>query len=166
VRIEDVRYATSGDLRIAYQEFGDGDFELVIVPGFISNLDMVWETLTFAPILERFGRIARCVVFDKRGTGLSDRDLGFGSLADRMDDIRAVVDDVGFERPSLFAVSEGGPLSLLFTATYPERVRSLVLYGTIARIVEAPDYPQGVPRKGLEPQRRGHHRAFDLPQAR
>ena len=150
MRIEKVRYARSGDLRIAYQEFGEGDFELVIVPGFISNLDMVWDMSAFAPILERFGGFARCLFFDKRGTGLSDRELGFGSLADRMDDIRAVVDDAGFERPSLFGVSEGGPLSLLFTATYPERVRSLVLYGTIARILEAPDYPQGVPPRLVE----------------
>ncbi len=83
-------------------------------------------------------------MFDKRGTGLSDRDLGFGSLEERMDDIRAVVDAVGFERPSLFAVSEGGPLSLLYAATYPERARSLALYGTMARVLWAPDYPDGV----------------------
>jgi class 3 adenylate cyclase/pimeloyl-ACP methyl ester carboxylesterase len=141
---DEVRYAKSGDLRIAYQTFGKGDRELVIVPGFISNLDMVWETPAFGPMLERFGRIARCVVFDKRGTGLSDRDLGFGSLEERSDDIRAVVDAVGFERPSLFAVSEGGPLSLLYAAMHPDRVRSLALYGTMARCLVAPDYPEGI----------------------
>jgi class 3 adenylate cyclase/pimeloyl-ACP methyl ester carboxylesterase len=104
---------------------------------------MVWESPAFGPILERFGGLARCLVFDKRGTGLSDRDLGFGSLEERMDDIRAVVDTAGFERPSLFAFSEGGPLSLLYAATYPDRVHSMALYGTMARVRVAPDYPHG-----------------------
>jgi class 3 adenylate cyclase/alpha-beta hydrolase superfamily lysophospholipase len=148
---DEVRYATSGDLRIAYQTFGDGPFELVIVPGFISNLDMIWESPAVGPILERFGGFARCVVFDKRGTGLSDRDLGFGSLEERMDDIRAVVDAVGFERPAIFGFSEGGPLSLLFSATYPSRVSSLAIYGTMARILVAPDYPDGLTWDVLQP---------------
>jgi len=139
-----VLYATSGDLRIAYQTFGDGPIDLVIVPGFISNLDLIWESPAFGPILERMGRTARCVVFDKRGTGLSDRDLGFGSLEERMDDLRAVTDAVGFEQPKVFGVSEGGPLSLLFAATYPGRVAALALYGTMARALRAPDYPSGV----------------------
>ena len=143
VQADDVRYATSGDLRIAYQTFGDGPIEVVIVPGFISNLDMIWQSPAFAPILERFAAVARCLVFDKRGTGLSDRDLGFGSLEERMDDIRAVVDTAGFARPALFGFSEGGPLSLLYAATYPERVHSMALYGTMARVLAAPDYPEG-----------------------
>ena len=147
----DVRYATSGDLRIAYQEFGDGPINLVIAPGFISNLDQIWDAPAVAPVLERLGRIARCVVFDKRGTGLSDRDLGFGSLEERMDDIRVVVDAVDFDRAALFGYSEGGPLSLLFAATYPERVTALALYGTMARILVAPDYPDGLPFDALEP---------------
>ncbi len=147
MRIEDVRYATSGDLRVAYQEFGDGEHELVFVPGFISNLDDTWEQPTLDPILRRLGSFGRCVTFDKRGTGLSDRDLGFGSIEERMDDIRAVVDAVGFERPAVVGVSEGGPLSLLYAATYPDRVSSLVLYGTMARIIAAPDYPIGVPEE-------------------
>lgn len=150
MRIEDVRYAKSGDLRIAYQEFGDGDLEVVFVPGFISNLDMAWDNRSLVPIFERLGSIARCVVFDKRGTGLSDRDLGFGSLEERMDDIRAVVDATGFERPAVFGISEGGPLSLLYAASYPDRLSALVLYGTMARILEAPDYPQGVPQDVAE----------------
>jgi class 3 adenylate cyclase/alpha-beta hydrolase superfamily lysophospholipase len=148
---DQMRYATSGDLRIAYQTFGAGDLELVFVPGFISNLDMVWQTRTFAPVLERLGRFARCVTFDKRGTGLSDRELGFGSLEERMDDIRAVVDAVEFEQPAIVGVSEGGPLSLLFAATYPGRVRSAAIYGTMARVLAAPDYPDGVAREDLEP---------------
>jgi class 3 adenylate cyclase len=147
VRVDEVRYATSGDLRIAYQAFGDGDLELVFVPGFISNLDMIWDSPAFAPSLARFGRYARCVTFDKRGTGLSDRELGFGSLEERMDDIRAVVESVGFDRPSIVGISEGGPLALLYAATYPGRVRSLALYGTMARVLEADDYPIGIARE-------------------
>jgi class 3 adenylate cyclase/alpha-beta hydrolase superfamily lysophospholipase len=144
IQRDPVRYATSGDLRIAYQSFGDGPTQIVIVPGFISNLDQVWDTPAFGPIFERLGAVARCVVFDKRGTGLSDRDLGFGSLEERMDDIRAVVDDVGFEEAALFGFSEGGPLSILFAAAYPERATALALYGTMARVRPAPDYPDGV----------------------
>lgn len=139
-----MRYATSGDLRIAYQTFGDGPIDLVVVPGFISNLDLIWESPAFGPLLERLGRVARCVVFDKRGTGLSDRDLGFGSLEERIDDLRAVMDAVGLERATFFGFSEGGPLSLLFAATYPERAAALVLYGTMARILRGPDYPEGL----------------------
>jgi class 3 adenylate cyclase len=144
VRRDAVRYATSGDLRIAYQQFGEGSLDLVMVPGFVSNLDMVWESPAFAPILERLGSFARCSVFDKRGTGLSDRDFGFGSLEERMDDIRAVMDDAGIERAALFGVSEGGPLSVLFAAAYPQRATALALYGTMARIRRAPDFPEGL----------------------
>jgi class 3 adenylate cyclase len=162
---DEVRYAASGELRIAYQTFGEGGVELVFVPGFISNLDMVWETSTFGPVLERLGRVARCVALDKRGTGLSDRDLGFGSLEERMDDIRAVVDAVGFERPVLFGISEGGPLSLLFAATYPDRVQQLALYGTLARVLVAPDYPEGVPREVVDPLLEGVEERWGKPTA-
>ena len=147
---EDVRYATSGDLRIAYQVFGDGPTNLVIVPGFVSNLDLMTTSPTFEPMIDRLGRMARCVIFDKRGTGLSDRELGFGSLESRADDIRAVMDAVGMERAALFAYSEGGPLSILFAAAYPERVQSLTIYGSFARILEAPDYPKGVSRESFD----------------
>ena len=146
-----VRYAKSGDLRIAYQVFGDGPLDLVIVPGFVSNLDLMGTSPSFGPMFERLGRFARCVVFDKRGTGLSDRDLGFGSLEERADDIRAVMDATGIDAASLFGYSEGGPLSVLFAAANPERVQAMALYGTFARIAEAPDYPQGLPRNLLEP---------------
>jgi class 3 adenylate cyclase/pimeloyl-ACP methyl ester carboxylesterase len=139
-----VRYAKSGDLRIAYQQFGEGDIDLVCVPGFISNLDMIWEASAFAPVLERMSSFARCIAFDKRGTGLSDRDFGFGSLEERMDDIRAVMDDVGLERAGLFGISEGGPLSVLFAATYPDRVTQMAVYGSMARLLWAEDYPEGL----------------------
>lgn len=144
-----MRYARSGDLRIAYQQFGDGEFDLLISPGFISNLDLAWEMPPFRMILDRLGSFARCVVFDKRGTGLSDRDLGFGSLEERMDDLRAVLDDAGIERAALFGYSEGGPLSLLFAASYPERVSALALYGSMARVLEAPDYTIGLPADAM-----------------
>ena len=140
-----VRYARSGDLRIAYQQFGDGDLDLLIAPGFISNLDLAWEMPPFRMIFDRLGSFARCIVFDKRGTGLSDRELGFGSLEERMDDLRAVLDDAQIDRASFFGYSEGGPLSILFAATYPERVSALALYGSMARVLEAPDYPAGIP---------------------
>ena len=139
----EIRYAESSDLRIVYQTFGAGDIDLVVVPGFISNLDLIWDIPAFAGMLRRLGRFARCVMLDKRGTGLSDRSLGFGSMEERMDDIRAVMDAVGLERAALFGYSEGGPLSLLFAATYPERATALAIYGSMARILDAPDYPSG-----------------------
>jgi class 3 adenylate cyclase/pimeloyl-ACP methyl ester carboxylesterase len=129
-----IRYARSGELSIAYQVIGDGPLDIVIVPGAISNLDMMPDAYPYQPLLERLGAIGRCVLFDKRGTGLSDRDLGFGSLEERADDIRAVMDDVGLETASIFGYSEGGPLSIFFAATYPERVDALALYGTFASL--------------------------------
>lgn len=145
-----VRYAANGGLRIAYQAFGDGPLDLVIVPGFVSNLDLMADSPSFGPMFERLGRLGRCVVFDKRGTGLSDRDLGFGSLEERADDIRMVMDSAGMEQAALFGYSEGGPLSLVFAATYPERVRALALYGSYSRLLEAPDYPPGVPHQLID----------------
>jgi class 3 adenylate cyclase/pimeloyl-ACP methyl ester carboxylesterase len=129
-----IRYARSGELSIAYQVIGDGPVNIVVVPGFISNLEMMPDAHPYAPLLERLGSIGRCVLFDKRGTGLSDRDLGFGSLEERSDDIRAVMDDVGFETASIFGYSEGGPLSVFYAATYPDRVDALALYATFASL--------------------------------
>lgn len=129
-----IRYAQSGELSIAYQLIGDGPVNIVIVPGFISNLDMMPDAYPYAPLLERLGSIGRCALFDKRGTGLSDRDLGFGSLEERADDIRAVMDDVGFQTASIFGYSEGGPLSIFFAAAHPERVDALALYATFASL--------------------------------
>ena len=139
----EVRYARSGDLRIAYQRFGTGDFDLLIAPGFISNLDQMWNLPPLRQMLEYLGSFARCVVFDKRGTGLSDRELGFGSMEERMDDLRAVLDDADVARAAVFGYSEGGPLGLLFAAAYPERVSMLAIYASMARVLAAPDYPNG-----------------------
>jgi pimeloyl-ACP methyl ester carboxylesterase len=138
------RYASSGDLSIAYQVVGDGDVDVVFVPGFVSHVELMWEPNPVRGLLEGLTRFARVIVFDKRGTGLSDRSLGAGTLEERMDDVRAVMDAAGLEQASLLGMSEGGPMSLLFAATYPERVRSLVLYAGFARAVSGPDYPYGV----------------------
>lgn len=129
----DTRYAKSGDLSIAYQVTGGGPRDLVFVPGFISNLDDAWENPNQTHFFSRLAGFSRLIRFDKRGTGLSDRVSGVANLEDRMDDVRAVMDAVGSERAALFGVSEGGPMSLLFAATYPERASALVLYGTYAR---------------------------------
>src|SRR5215207_986650 len=126
----ETHYANSGDVRIAYQTTGDGPFDLVFVPGFISNLDLVWEEPNRARFLSRLASFSRLILFDKRGTGLSDRFGEVATLEDRMDDVRAVMDAAGSERAALFGISEGGAMSMLFAATYPERTQALVLFGT------------------------------------
>ena len=123
------QYAKSGDVRIAYQVVGEGPFDLVFVPGFISNLDAAWEEPYRARVWTRLAAFARLIMFDKRGTGLSDRAVGVPTLEERMDDVRAVMDAVGSQQAALFGISEGGAMSVLFAATYPERTRALVLYG-------------------------------------
>ena len=128
------RYAKSGEVRVAYQVVGHGPVDLVFVPGFISNLEIHWEDPGFSHLLTRLGAFARVIQFDKRGTGLSDRVDAhhLPSLETRMDDVRAVMDAAGSRRAVLLGASEGGPMSLLFAATYPERTRALVLYGAYA----------------------------------
>ncbi len=130
----ETRYATSGDVRIAYQVIGNGPVDLVFVPGFLSNLDVHWEDPGYSHLLQRLGAFTRLIQLDKRGTGLSDRvDLhDLPSLETRMDDVRAVMDAAGSGRAVLLGASEGAPMSILFAATYPERTRALVLYGGYA----------------------------------
>ena len=141
----DIRYARcAGGIDIAYKVMGDGPTDIVYVPGFVSHLDLLDDVPFYCNPLDDMARFARVVTFDKRGTGLSDRSLGFGSLADRMDDIRAVMDAAGIERAALFGISEGGPLAILFAATYPDRVTKLCLYGTFARAAYAADYEIGM----------------------
>jgi class 3 adenylate cyclase len=129
----ETRYAKSGEVRIAYQVVGSGPFDLVYVPGFVSNIDLYWEMPEWAYFFGRLSAFSRLILFDKRGTGLSDRDVGIATLEERMDDVRAVMDAAGSERAALFGASEGGAMSLLFAATYPQRARALVLYGSYAR---------------------------------
>ncbi|MEA2485961.1 MAG: hypothetical protein QOD46_1072, partial [Actinomycetota bacterium] len=117
-----IRYARSGEVNIAYQVTGEGKLDLVVVSGFVSHLDNDWAHPDSASFFERLGSFARLVRFDKRGTGLSDRNVGLPDLETRMDDVRAVMDAVGSEQAALFGYSEGGPMSVLFAATYPERV--------------------------------------------
>jgi class 3 adenylate cyclase/tetratricopeptide (TPR) repeat protein len=140
-RAEPVRYARSGKLNIAYQVTGEGATDIVLVPGFISHLQKDWEDPRHAHFLDGLGNLGRLIRFDKRGTGLSDRPGGLPDLETRMDDVRAVMDAVGSERAVLFGYSEGGPMSILFAATYPERVSALVVYGSYARRMRADDYP-------------------------
>ena len=142
-----IRYAKSGDVHVAYQVLDDGTGrpDLVFVPGFVSHLECSAEEPSLARFVRRLTSFARVTLFDKRGTGLSDRTGRLSTMEERMDDIRAVMDAADVERAALFGVSEGGPLTLLFAATYPERVRAIVLYGTYARLLEAPDYPCGIP---------------------
>ena len=128
----ETRYAKSGDVSIAYQVLGKGNLDLVYVPGFVSNLDRYWENPIWVDFFSRITGFSRLILFDKRGTGLSDRVSGVPDLEVRMDDVRAVMDAVGSERAALFGQSEGGAMSMLFAATYPERTRSLILFGTYA----------------------------------
>jgi class 3 adenylate cyclase len=142
VEIPDIQYTRSGDIAIAYQTFGDGPRNLVFVPMF-SNLVFPWSNSDWRELYERFASFARLIMFDKRGTGLSDRPRELGSLETRMDDIRAVLDAVGAERATLVGLGEGGQTCALFAATYPERTEALVLAGTPARVVRSEDYPYG-----------------------
>jgi class 3 adenylate cyclase len=137
-----IGYARSGDVNIAYQVTGDGPFDLVVVPGFFSHLEIDLEHPSYALFYERLESFSRLIRFDKRGTGLSDRSVGLPDLETRMDDVRAVMDAAGSEQAALFGYSEGGPMCVLFAATYPERTRALVLYGTYAkRSYPDDDYP-------------------------
>ena len=123
-------YARSGHVRIAYQVVGNGPLDLVIVPGYISNLDHIWDEPGLAHFLSRLSAFSRLILFDKRGTGLSDRLGDLPTLEERMDDVRAVMDAVGSKQAAVFGISKGGAMSILFAATYPERTRALVLYGS------------------------------------
>ena len=136
-------YVKSGEVHIAYQVLGDGPIDLLWVPGFVSHLEYDWEHPRPARFFRRLASFSRLIRFDKRGTGLSDR-VAIPTLEERMDDVRAVLDATGSSRAALIGVSEGGPMSLLYAATYPERTSALVLYGSYARRAWAPDHPFGV----------------------
>lgn len=142
--LPETKYVQNGDVSIAYQVVGNGPFDLLIVPGFISHLEQAWEDPAYSRFLQRLASFSRLIQFDKRGTGLSDRIVDIPTLEQRMDDVRAVMDATGSERAALFGISEGGPMSILFAATYPERTSALILYGSIAKGAWASDYPWGV----------------------
>jgi pimeloyl-ACP methyl ester carboxylesterase len=139
----ETRYARSGDVNIAYQVVGNGPRDLVFVPGWISNIDVSWEEPSMARFLRRLASFTRLIVFDKRGTGLSDRVADMPTLETRMDDVRAVLDAVGSARTALCGYSEGGPMCALFSATYPHRTSALITIGSFPRRTSAEDFPWG-----------------------
>jgi class 3 adenylate cyclase len=147
--LPETRYARSGDVSIAYQVAGEGPFDLVWVQGFVSNVELAWEQPTLAAFNRRLASFCRLIRFDKRGVGMSDR-VGIAPLETRMDDVRAVMDAVGSPRAALLGGSEGGPLSLLFAASYPERTSALVLWSSFPRYTWAPDYPWGLTEQETE----------------
>jgi len=141
--VPETQYTKSGGLNIAYQIVGDGPLDLVYVPGWVSHVEGTWEEPTLARFMGRLARFSRLILFDKRGTGMSDAvaEADLPTLEQRMDDVRAVMDAAGSERAALFGFSEGGNLSVLFAATYPERTVALVTFGIFAKRQRVPDYP-------------------------
>jgi class 3 adenylate cyclase/pimeloyl-ACP methyl ester carboxylesterase len=141
--IPTTRYVRSDDVHVAYQVVGDGPLDLLWVPGYVSSVEAAWQSPHHAAFIRRLASFCRVILFDKRGTGMSDRGSQIFTLEQRMHDVRAILDEIGSERAALFGVSEGGPMSLLYAATYPERTSALVLYGSYAKRSWAPDYPFG-----------------------
>jgi class 3 adenylate cyclase len=150
-----VQYAANGDVHIAYQVIGDGPLDVVFVMGALTNLNVLWEDPDYRRFCERLASFSRLILFDKRGMGLSDR-VRAGTLEERMDDVRAILDAVGSESAALMGVSEGGPMSILFAATYPERTRALVLCGAEVKEETTGDWPWG------ENTREGFEQAMDI----
>ena len=146
----ETHYARCGDISVAYQVVGDGPMDVLYAQGWLSNIEYAWESPEYARFLTKLGRFCRLIVFDKRGTGMSDRDVGFPTLDQRTEDITAVLDAVGSEQAALFGVSEGGNMASLFAAAYPERVSTMVLYGCHARSKRAPNYPWGRTQEEIE----------------
>jgi class 3 adenylate cyclase len=150
VDVPQVRYAQNGDVSIAYQTVGEGPLDLTFVTGFVGHLELFWEIPMARSFFERLASFSRLILWDKREQGLSDR-LGQPPTLDHaMDDLAAVLDAAGSERTALFGISEGGPMSILYAASFPQRVSHLVLYGTFPRQTRSDDYPAGIPRDVLE----------------
>ena len=142
----ETKYTKSGDVSIAYQVVGDGPIDLVMAPGWIFHLELVWEQPEFEQMMRRFTPQFRVILFDKRGTGLSDRSVGASTLEDRMDDIRAVMDAAGSQQAVVMGWSEGATFAGMIAATYPERTRALVMYAGAAMFRNAPDFPAATPQ--------------------
>ncbi len=136
-----IQYTKSGNINIAYQVFGSGPIDLVYIPGWVSNIDWMWACPELVNFFEELGKVARVILFDKRGTGLSDRVVEISTLEERMEDIKAVMDATGSEKAVLFGHSEGGSVSALFSATYPNRVLALTAFGIFAKRRYSKDYP-------------------------
>ena len=135
------QYTKAGDINIAYQVFGSGSIDLVYIPGWVSNIDWMWSCPELVSFLHELGKIARVILFDKRGTGLSDRTVDFSSLEERMEDIQADMNAAGSDREVIFGHSEGGSVYSLFAATYPDKVISLITFGVFAKRRYSRDYP-------------------------
>jgi len=148
----ETRYALSGDVHIAYQVIGDGPFDQVFVPGFVTHMELQWRLPGFEAFLRTLGSFSRLIRFDKRGTGMSDPVNGAPSLETRMDDVRVVMDAVGSRRAAFYGLSEGAALSILFAATYPERTAALVVRSCSPRTLWAPDFPWGRSEQAYQPE--------------
>jgi pimeloyl-ACP methyl ester carboxylesterase len=141
--IPDTRYVMAGDAAVAYQVFGSGERRVVVVPPAFVNVELTWEYPPNHYYFERWGSFATVAQFDHRGAGGSDRIVGAASIEDRMENIRVVMDAVGWERATIYALNQGGPLACLFAATYPQRTERLILQSSFARIMRAPGYEIG-----------------------
>ncbi len=139
--IPETQYVRTAGVSVAYQVIGEGPVDLVLVPGFLSNIEVFWEQPRVARFLHKLASFSRLIIFDKRGTGLSDRVTDAATLEERMDDMRAVLDKIGSERAALLGYSEGGSMCALFAATYPERTAALIMVGSFARRTFRDDYP-------------------------
>ena len=149
------KYTKSGAVHIAYQVVGDGPIDLLLVHGWVSHLEMNWDEPIIVNFIDRLKSFARVILFDKRGTGLSDRvsENNLPTLEQRMEDVHAVLDAVGSKRAALLGISEGGPMCALFAATYPERTSALIMYGSYARYIRDEDC-------NWAPTREDHEAAF------
>jgi pimeloyl-ACP methyl ester carboxylesterase/DNA-binding CsgD family transcriptional regulator len=158
------QYARSGDFSIAFQVLGAGPIDLVFIPGFVSNLELTWDWPPLAAFYRAFTPFARVILFDKRGTGLSDRVRLMPSTEERMDDLRAVMDATECTRAAVVGVSEGAPLAVSFTAAHPERVTALILYAPLPKATKAPDYPWASPADWWEGAALYFEQAWGSPQ--
>lgn len=160
----ETRYVKSDDVHIAYQVLGDGPLDLLFVPGFVSNIEATWQSPERSAFFLRLASFCRLILFDKRGTGMSDRGSQVFTLEQRMHDVQAILDEVGSTRAALFGISEGGPMSLLYAATFPDRTSALILYGTYAKRSWAPDYPYGWDDKRWEQVLDNYERRWGTPE--
>jgi pimeloyl-ACP methyl ester carboxylesterase len=145
-----VRYARNGSVHLAFQSFGEGELDLVLVPGFVSHLEFPWEHPPYRRFMNHLASFARTTVYDKRGSGLSDPLDSAAGFDQHLDDLAAVIDAADASHPVVMGWSEGAAVAALFAAHHPEVVQSLVLYGAFPRMLAAPDYPDGVPEEAFE----------------
>jgi pimeloyl-ACP methyl ester carboxylesterase len=164
MEVPETRYALSGDVHIAYQVVGEGLLDLVFIPSLTHHIELAWENPPQAGFFRRLASISRLLLFDKRGTGMSDRVVG-ATLEERMDDIRAVMDAAGSDQAVLFGLGEGAPICALFAATYPERTVALILLNTAPRASRSPELPWLPTRAEREREIEGMVRRWGDPQA-